>query len=58
MVDGMDDVVLRRKQAVRLDFLQGLRHGFLTEGTTDLLEREQFGGRFILDEVDVGETAL
>jgi hypothetical protein len=35
-----------------------LRDGFLAEWAADLLEREQFRGCLILDEVNVGETAL
>lgn len=58
MVDGVDDVVLRGEQTICLDFFQGLRHRLLAKGASDLLESEQFGGRFVLNEVDVGETAL
>ena len=54
----MNDVVLRCEQAISFNFLEGLRNGFLAERAADLLEREQFRGCFILDEVDVGETAL
>lgn len=49
---------MRRKKIIRFDFFEGLGDGFLAERTTDLLQSEQLGGSFILDEVDVGEAAL
>lgn len=58
MIYRVDDVVLGGEQAVSFDFFQGLRHRFLAERTTNFLEGEEFGGCFILDEVDVGETTL
>ena len=54
----MDDVVCRCEQAVSFNFLQGLRDGFLAEWAADFLEREQFRGCLVLDEVNVGEAAL
>lgn len=42
MVDGVDDSSSAGEETVGFDFLQSLRHGFLTEGTPDLLEGEQF----------------
>jgi hypothetical protein len=35
-----------------------LRYRFLAEGTANLLQREQFAAVFVLDEVDIRETAL
>jgi hypothetical protein len=58
VINRVDDVVCRCKQAVSFDFLQGLRDGFLAERAADFLEREQFRGCLILDEVNVGETTL
>lgn len=58
VVDAVDDVRRVGEQLVRLDLLHGLRDGLGAEGATDLLEGEQFRGRGVLDEVDVGEAAL
>lgn len=54
----MDDVWIRCEQAVRLDFLERERDGFLAEGTSYLLEREQFVAGCVFDEVNVREAAL
>ena len=58
VVNRVDNVVRGCEQAVSFDFLQGLRDGFLAEWAADFLEREQFRGCLILDEVNVGEAAL
>jgi hypothetical protein len=41
VVDGMDDVLVGRKQRVGFDFFEGMGDGFLAEGTPDLLEGEE-----------------
>lgn len=58
VIDGMDNVFMRSEEVVRFDFFQCLRDGLLAEWTPDLLERVQFGGGLILDEVNIGESAL
>jgi hypothetical protein len=58
MVDRADDVGMRGEERVGFDFFHGLRDGFLAEGAADLFQGvEGFIGR-VLDEIDVGETAL
>jgi hypothetical protein len=44
VVDGMDDVRVRREEGVCFDFFEGERDGFLAEGTSYLLERKQLVG--------------
>lgn len=58
VVDRVDDVGVRREEAVGLDLLESLGDGLLAEGAADLLQGEELGGCLVLDEVDVGEAAL
>lgn len=58
MVDGVDDVRVRGKEGISFDFFEGEGDGFLTEGTTDLLQGVELGGAGFLDKVDVGESTL
>lgn len=58
MIDRVYDISRTREQGVGLDFLQRLGYRFLSKRTSDLFEGEELGGAFILNEVDIGESAL
>jgi len=58
MVDRADDVGMRGEECVRFYFFHGLRDGFLAEGAADLFQGVEGFVCGVLDEVDVGETAL
>lgn len=58
MVDGVDDVRMRGEEGVGFCFFQSEGDGLLAEGTADLFQGVELGGRGFLDEVDVGEAAL
>jgi hypothetical protein len=53
VVDGADDVGVRCKEGVCLDFLERQAHALLPERTADLLQRQQLLVRIVLDEVHV-----
>lgn len=58
VVDTGDYIGVRSEEGVGFDFLEGLRDGFLSKGTSDLFESVERGVRGVLYKVDVGEAAL
>lgn len=58
MFHGVYDVRMRREQRIGLNFLQSLGDGFLSKGTTDLLEGIERRRRSLRHEVHVGEAAF
>lgn len=58
VVDAVDDVRAVSEELVGFNLLHGLRDGLGAEGASYLFQGEELCGRCILDEVDVGETAL
>lgn len=58
VVDAVDDAVGAGEELVGFDFFHGLGDRLGAEGTAYLFEREEGGCGCVLDEVDVGESAL
>lgn len=49
MVDGVDDVGVRREEGVGFDLLEGEGDGFLTEGAADLFQGVEGRGGVVGD---------
>ena len=59
VINGVDDIGVRREEGVGLDFAESEGDGFLTKGAANLFEGVEVGGLGgVGDEVDVGEAAL
>lgn len=58
MINAVDYVWDGGEEGVGFYLLEGLGDGFGAEGAADLFEGVEFGGRGVLDQVDVGEAAL